>query len=296
MYIRIMKKIKFLLIVATTSLSLASCSDGDKQKIAEMDAKIDSLEKLNAARQVDLTGLTLFIETLSDGLDSIAKQERVLFYTNKGKERTIVGRQQLKKNLEMFQNTLNIQRQKIAQLTDSLKKGGANIAKLNNLVNYLYQQLDEKDKMIKQMQVDLNKKNVNITQLKERINTLAEDNYILTEEVGMHKQALIAQDNVINEAYIKIGSKKELKDEGFVSGAFLKKAKVNYHNFSKDKFEKVDIRTFREITIHSKKAKILTQMPSSSYELKVNNDNTILHITDPNAFWSISSFLIIQIN
>jgi uncharacterized protein (DUF3084 family) len=277
-------------------LSLAGCSDGNKQKIAEMNAMIDSLEKVSADRQTDLTGLSLFIETLSDGLDSIAQQENVLFYTNKGKERTIVDRKQLKKNLEMFQNTLSTQRQRIAQLTDSLRRHGANIARLNTLVNYLNRQLDEKDKMIEQMQADLDKKNVNIAQLKERIVTLAEDNYALIEEADMHKQALIAQDNVINEAYIKIGTKKELMDVGILSGGFLKKTKVNFQNIPKDKFEKVDIRDYKEITIQSKKVKVLSQMPSSSYELKVNGDSTVLHVVDLTAFWSISNYLIIQTN
>ena len=261
-----------------------------------MTAKIDSLERVNADRQYDITSFNLFIETLSNGLDSIAQQENTLFFTNKGTERTIVDRKQLKKNLEMFQNTLITQRQKIVELTESLKKRGADISKLNSLVNYLNQQLDEKDRMIKQMQADLDKKNVSIVRLKERINTLAEDNYTLTKEADTQKQTLIAQEKAINEAYIIIGTKKELKERGILSSGFLKKTKVNYQDLPKDKFKKIDIRTYKEVTIPSKKVKILTQMPSSSYEMKTDGDNTTLHVTNPTEFWSVTNYLIIQTN
>ncbi|MBR6121188.1 MAG: hypothetical protein IKQ05_02200 [Prevotella sp.] len=275
---------------------LTGCSDSDKTKVEEMTAKIDSLERVNADRQYDITSFNLFIETLSNGLDSIAQQENTLFFTNKGTERTIVDRKQLKKNLEMFQNTLITQRQKIVELTESLKKRGADISKLNSLVNYLNQQLDEKDRMIKQMQADLDKKNVSIVRLKERINTLAEDNYTLTKEADTQKQTLIAQEKAINEAYIIIGTKKELKERGILSSGFLKKTKVNYQDLPKDKFKKIDIRTYKEVTIPSKKVKILTQMPSSSYEMKTDGDNTTLHVTNPTEFWSVTNYLIIQTN
>lgn len=263
----------------------------------EMSLKIDSLEKINTNRQNDLNNLTTFIETLSDGLDSIAQQENVLFYTNKGKERTIVDRKQLRKNLEMFQNSLKNQRQRIALLTDSLRKRGANITKLNSIVNYLNQQLDQKDKMIKMLQADLNKKNVNITQLTEHINTLTENNATLSQQVEEQYQALSVQNDIINEAYIMVGTKKELKDGGFLSGGFLKKTKVNVDNLTKDKFKQVDIRYFKEYIIKSKKPKILSQMPSGSYELKEDgNGGTILLITNPAQFWSVTNYLIIQTN
>ena len=286
-----------IVIVAIPIMGIVSCNDnGNRQIIENLNSKIDSLEKENTVSKKDLNDLNAFITTLSDGLDSIAKQESLLFYSNKGREQTIIDRKQLKKNLEVFASTLQEQRLKISQLTDSLKKRGTNISKLSNLVNYLNQQLDEKDKMIKQMQADLNKKNLNISQLKERIYTLAEDNQELTKDVDNQKKELSAKDDIMNEAYVMIATKKELKDGGFISGGFLKKQTVNYQNLSKEKFKKVDIRTYKEITIPSKKIKILTQMPSSSYEIKKDGEKTIIKITDPMSFWNITNYLIIQTN
>lgn len=276
---------------------MAGCSDGNKQIIEEMSLKIDSLEKINTNRLNDLTNLTTFIETLSDGLDSIAQQENMLFYTNKGKERTIVDRKQLRKNLEMFAETVQNQRLRITQLTEDMKKRGANIDKLNKLIAYLNHQLDEKDKSISKLRLELNKKNVNIVQLNDRISTLAESNYNLTNEVENQKQELSKKDDIINRAYIKVGSKKELKDGGILSSGFLKKTKVNYQNLPKDKFEEVDIRLFKEIKISSNKPKVLSPMPESSYELiKNGNGITIMRVIDPVAFWRVSNFLIIQTN
>ena len=88
---------------------------------------------------------------LSDGLDSIAQQENMLFYTNKGKEGTIVDRKQLKKNIEMFAETIKNQRIRISELMETIKKRGANINKLNKLVNYLNQQSPTQEKKYLQL-------------------------------------------------------------------------------------------------------------------------------------------------
>lgn len=276
---------------------LIGCSGNYENKVAEMQAKIDSLESVDSNHQKEFMDLSSFIETLSDGLDSIAIQENSLFYTNKGKERTIVDRKQLRKNLEMFQQTLSNQRLRIAQLTDSLRQKGTDVSKLNRLIDYLNQQLDSKDKLIQTLRADLEKKNVSIGQLNDMVNNLTEDNTKLTQEIEMRKEAMNAQNDAINLAFLKMGTKKELKDAGLLTGGFMKKKRVNYENLPKDKFMQVDIRLLTELPISSSKPKILSPMPESSYRLvKEGKDRTILRIIDPTSFWSVSNYLIIQTN
>ena len=275
-------------------LCYVSCSDNNQQNVDLLNKQIDSLQRENARKDGDINDMMSFVGVLADGLDSIAKQEEILFYTNKGKEGIMVDRQQLKKNLEMFENTLANQKKRIAQLVDSLKARGKSLNKLTSLVTYLNQQLEEKNALIKSLRTDLDNKNVNIAQLQRRVSSLSEDNSRLSEKVEKQVKALTAQAEVINECYVKIGTKKQLTELGIISGGFLKKTKVNHNAIQKDKFMRVDIRTFTEIPIPSSDPKILTQMPASSYRIEKNKGTSTLYITDPTAFWSVSNYLIIQ--
>lgn len=285
-----MRKILIFFFGCATMLFF-SCSNGNK---SEMEKKIDSLEQVNAKNQKDMNDLNAFITALSDGLDSISIHEEILF-SNKGKDGIYVDREQLKANLEMFENMLVQQKQRINQLDDSLRSKGMKIDKLENLVSYLNQQLDEKNREIKILREGIEKGKITISQLRGRVSSLSKNNEELTDKVNKQLEDLITQDEMINEGYVKIGTKKELKAGGFISAGFLKKTKVNYSDLPKSSFVRVDIRSFTEITINSKSPKILTQMPTSTYKfVKGDNGTTILQILDAKAFWNVSNYLIIQ--
>ena len=278
------------------SFGVISCKEGKNPEIDRLQQKVDSLNQENVRKDDDINDMKSFVSVLADGLDSIAVHEEVLFYTNKGREGTVIDREQLKKNLEMFGNMLSDQKQRIAHLTEALKERGDSVSKLAILVNLLNKQLDEKDKYIKSLRAELEKKNVNIAQLQKRVLTLKESNTNLTDRVERQVDALKTQTEIINEGYVKVASKKELTKLGLLSSGFLKKTKVNHDAIQKNMFMRVDIRTFTEITIESSNPKILTQMPSSSYKIEKKGKNqSTLYILDANAFWSVSNFLIIQL-
>lgn len=277
-----------------SALFLAACS-GNKYN-SQLEERIDSLQKENNRKDKDINDMTSYVSLLADGLDSIAKQESILFYTNKGREGTIVDKDQLKKNLDMFEETLNQQRQRISQLADSLRARGESLSNLSRLVTYLNQQLDEKNNQINELRSELQNKNVNISQLQNKVTALTEDNTQLNQRVETQVQALKTQTEMINEGFVKFGTKKELTDLGIISGGFLKKKKVNLNAIQQDQFMRVDIRYFKEIPLNSGDPKILTQMPASSYKItKTSKNQSILYILDPTAFWSISNYLIIQL-
>ena len=161
-------------ILIFVSLGIISCKEGKNPEIDRLQQKVDSLSQENVRKDDDINDMKSFVSVLADGLDSIAVHEEVLFYTNKGREGTVIDREQLKKNLEMFGNMLSDQKQRIAHLTEALKERGDSVSKLAILVNLLNKQIDEKDKYIRSLRVELEKKNVNIAQLQKRVLTLKE--------------------------------------------------------------------------------------------------------------------------
>ena len=98
-----------------------------------------------------------------------------------------------------------------------------------------------------------------------------------------------SQDEILNEGYYLVKSKKELSALG-IKSADISNAKVSLSDFNK-----VDIREFAGLTISSDRIKVLSQMPASSYELVNNSDGTTtLKILSSADFWQYSNILIVQ--
>ena len=285
----IKKSVFFIVLLGT----LFSCSDNTKEK-SELLSRIDSLNIENQKKEKDISEMMSYVNVLADGLDSIAKQEDLLFNSSKGREGFVVDREQLKKNLDAFENILNLQKQRIAQLSDSLKAKGENLNKMSVLAEYLNRQIEEKNQIIMSLRADLASNKTNIANLRKKVASLTESNSDLASKVEKQSTALVAQADMMNEGYVKIGTKKTLSELGIISGGFLKKTKLNHNSIDQSNFMKVDIRYFTEIPLKSANPTILTQMPSSSYKIeKTGKQTSTLYITDPGAFWRVSSYLVI---
>lgn len=258
----------------------------------------DSIMQENKAKTQQLDELNGVLATIATGLDSIAIQENILF-TNKGRDGVMLNRQQIAANLKGMADILARQRAKIKILQDSLanKKSSQGVERLQKVVEFLNQQLAEKDQVIQSLRADLNNSKKDITQLRASLSNMRTKANNAEQKTKVLSNALSKQDEIINECYVKIGTKKQLSAAGLLKGGFLQKKKVNYEYVDKSKFNAVDIRKFREISLHSSNPKILTPQPSNrSFHFEESGDgNCTLVITNPTLFWSVSNFLIIQL-
>ena len=105
-------------------------------------------------------------------------------------------------------------------------------------------------------------------------------------------QTVAVQDKALNTAWYVFGTKSELKDQKILQrGDVLKN-----NEFNKDYFTEIDIRKDKEVKLYSKRAELLTTHPEGSYEfVKDDKGQLTLKITNPNTFWSVSRYLVIQV-
>lgn len=277
---------------------LLVCACGNDKNAASDDHELDSLRLENDRLKKDQADLNSFINVLSVSMDSITLQEDGILKTpnREGTPSGIVSKAQIKQNLHAFEEMLNRQKQKISELEKNLQnKNDARSMQLKSIIRSLNNQITEKDKMIAQLRADLDNKNVSIAKMKTHISTLNENVATLNDKGHELEEALEAQSNIINECYVRFGTKKELQKAGILSGSGLfSKKKLNVSNFNPNSFRKVDIRSFHEIKLNSSNPKILTQMPASYYKLQKNEDKTTtLVILDPGKFWSVSNYLVV---
>ncbi len=292
-----MKLSKGLLCLSILLVSAFSCVN-DKVDVGSYVHERDSLIQANQDKTRELDELNEILTTIATGLDSIAAQEHVLF-SNNGSDGVMLNRQQIAENLKNMADILARQRKTIQILQDSLSNMDLSqgMERLRKVVTFLNYQLEEKDRVIQSLQADLNNSKKDINQLRSSLSAMQARVDVAERKTQVLTKAVSTQDEIINECYVKIGTKKQLMESGLLKGGFLKKKKVNYEDVEKSKFNAVDIRKFREVTLHSSNPTILTPQPSNrSFHFEDNGDGTCtLVITNPTVFWSVSNFLIIQL-
>lgn len=113
-------------------------------------------------------------------------------------------------------------------------------------------------------------------------------------------EKIIAQkDDTINMAFYVTGTFDELKQakivakEGGIIG--IGATKSLQENFNTGDFIQVDKRNINSIPVYSKKAEIITNHPTDSYELvEENGIVNFIKITNNDLFWEKSKFLVIE--
>ena len=288
----------FRIIMPLLMLVLVFSCKNEKVDMQQFVAERDSILQDNRSKTQQLDELNGVLSTIAIGLDSIAVQENILF-NGSGRDGVRLDKHEIAARLNGMADILARQRAKIQALQDSLanRKTSQSVEHLQRVVEFLNQQLAEKDQVIKSLRADLNNSKKDITQLRASLSDMRNRAVKAENKTQVLTTALSKQDDVINECYVRIGTKKQLSAAGLLKGGFLQTKKVNYEDVDKSKFNAVDIRKFREITLKSNNPKILTPQPSNrSFHFEESGDGSCtLVITNPTLFWSVSNFLIIQL-
>lgn len=284
-----MKKIAYYVIAATVIVMATSCNGGS----ASMKEQLDSLQTAYEQRDAEYNELNDYLGVIATGLDSISLQEGQLL---KNDESPTLNREQIKKNLDAYKQTLENQRQRIAVMEKKLQTNQKYSAHLRSIIATMKQQLAQKDEEIANLRKLVDDKNTDIAKLKENVANLRQHNEMQAGLIASQAETITSQDASMHTAYIKIGTKKELKELGLLTGGFLKKTKVDFTKIDKSLFKAVDIRTANKIDIPAKKAKVMTTQPEDSYRIDQVHKSLVLSVINPDKFWSVSDFVIIQID
>ena len=286
------KNSSILLIVAFVATIILTTSCGESSKEKGQRELIDSLQNANAQGRMDYNDLQSYLTIIAEGLDSIATEEKGLLASTTPGERTGLNKQRMKQNLDHVRELLSRHRSRITELEEKLASIPGDAQKLKTIISSLRQQLDDKDRELAQLRADLEDNRRSITELTSRVQHMTEVQETQEQTIQEQQETIDKQDKKLNNAYIKIGTKRELKDAGLLSGGFLKKKKVDYSNVDLSQFQSVDIRTTKTINL-PKKAKILTPVIGSSYTLEEKANGSVLTITNPEQFWGASNLLVI---
>ena len=289
---------KLVLSLMAFAAVLASC-DGTGGNKNRLQAENDSLQAVLNERNAELDEMMGTFNEISEGFRQInAAENRVDLQRGALSEGSLSAKEQIASDIEFIRKQMEENKQQIAKLQQQLKNSRTNSAQLKKAVETLTQELVEKTKRIEELQAELASKNIRIQELDAAVTTLTTEKETLVAENEAKAQTVAAQDKALNAAWFVFGTKKELKDQRILTntGVFRKGDVMQDEAMNKDYFTQIDIRTTKEIKLYSKSADLLTTHPAGTYVLEEDGKGQLtLRITDPERFWSVSKYLVIQV-
>ena len=286
-----MKTLKSTVTIAVAALAIAftttSCNQAELEKLKEDNIKLQTeLQAVEDVNQLKDSTINDFFSAFNEIEDNLAiireteqglKKQRVKGELNSSVKDQIIG------DINSINGLMAENREKINALNKKLKKANINV--------------DQFEKMIANMETQLEQKEFEITDLRS---SLANANSALSALNDLYIESVMeneAKQDEILTAYYAYGSYKELRDnnvltkEGGVVG--LGATKTLKDDFNKEYFKKINIEETTSINGLSEKAKLVSTHPTDSYSLVVSDKSSVLNITNPAKFWEASKYLVI---
>ena len=297
--ISIMQHKMTLVSLLFVALLATSCDVERSEKYQALLAERDSLYTEAVAAKGGFDNALNTINEIENALESVRAQENIIMMDNQeGNTNKAVS------EINAIQQTLQENRQKIEKLEKQLAAEGANSKALNQTVSRLKKQLEEKDTYIANLKDELQQSRKQIATLNEQVSDLSENINELNTNLDVMavqnaaQQATIEnQDALLNTVWICIATQQALVDKGIVSkGGLFQSSEISKQGFDKSHFRKGNKRDVEIVPLNTRKAKVMTSHPDSSYQITEGEDGALsLQILDKEAFWSMSNYLVVSI-
>jgi len=281
---------------------MASCGKRSADYQA-LKAQNDSLQNAKLKLQDEVDGYFSAMNEIEQNIEKIKSTQNSISVQPVGQEMTDDVRTKIKEDMSYLNEMLQTNKDELDRLKAKLRKSGFRSTELEQTISRLSKSLEEESSKVAELQIQLSQKDSLITQLSSSVNDMGkniEDLSVNVKEkdtkIKEKESKIKEQDETIHTAWYVFGTKKELKEQRIITSDGLFSAqRVLQSDFNKNYFVRIDARNTKSIPLYSTRAKILTTHPKSSYTLEKENGNFILLIVEPNQFWSISKYLVIEV-
>ena len=283
-----MKKYLLLLVIPV----IFACGREAEKKAQELQAKNDSLMSQTLQKDEAINEFIASINDIQGTLDTIKMKENIItLSTDSGGELKISAKEQIKSDITTIYQMMLKSRENLNALQKKLRNTNMKVDELQKLVERLNKDITQKNAELENLREKLAKMNIVIETQNLKLDTLSRTVQNQGQQIQSQTQTISQQETALNTAYYIIGTTKDLKKNGII-----KNDKI-LPDFNKDLFTKINIQKTTEIAILSKNATILSNHPSSSYQL-VGDKKIVqsLKISDTKAFWANSKFLVIKVD
>jgi len=257
----------------------------------------DSLLQVKNQMETEVDDYFSAMNQIQENIEKIKGTEHVISLQPAGKELSDDKRKQIKEDMAYLAELLQTNKDELARLKTKLKSSSFKFTELERNIARLTKSLEEETTRVNELQVQLGEKDIVIGKLGTTVSKQGKDLEVLATDVKAKETKISEQDATIHTAWYVFGTKKELKEQKIITDAGLFSAqKILQRDFNKNYFVRIDARQTKSIPLYSTHAKMLTTHPKSSYTLEKVNNNFVLQITNPTEFWSVSKYLVIEVD
>lgn len=286
----------FITTLVVSMLIFSSCGYKSSEYKA-LQAQNDSLLRAKSQMQEEIDGYFTSMNQIEQNIEKIKETQGVLTNQPIGEELDTDARMKINDDLLYLNQMLKANKDELANLKAKIKNSSFKSEQLERNLARLTKLLEEQSAKVALLQTELAAKDSLINELGSTVDNLGKNIDELKTDVSQKETKITQQEDAIHTAWYVFGTRKELKEQKIVTSNGLFSAKqVLQSDFNKNYFVRIDARKTKSIPLYSSRAKILTSHPKSSYTLEKENDNYVLIILDSKEFWSISKYLVIEVD
>jgi len=236
---------------------------------------------------------------IENNLNSIKeKRKQISLVQSEGGKKN--RKQAIIDDINLLDSMVEENNKKIADLEQKLRKSGLNLKSYEKRLQALTETIESQNLEIAELKSLVESKNVTLAELDAKILNMDMNMKSQSDTITYKQQVIVERTDKLNTAHVAVGTFKELKEEGIVDreGGVLGigSSKAIQENFDPTHFRTLDIRQTKTIPVNAKKAAVISEHPNNSYSLvEENGQVAYLEIKDPQEFWRISKYAVIQV-
>lgn len=295
-------KIGVLLLGALTVAMWFGVSASNKKKEV-LAQEVDRLEKRALQKELIFEEMVGMIDDVEARIDEIVKREQVIAdqrsegFSNDQKDQMLSA-------LQLIDELILRSAQDIQILNGKVRSSDLKLGVFQRQINGLQADLKTKTKEIVELKTALAQKDESLARMMQETDALTKQLTTYVETLGEKEfeiDQLQALNKELNKGYLVIGTYDELKEKGVVDkeGGFLGllgRRVTLQEDVSLSQFMKVDKREVNRLRIQANVLALVSEHPTDSYAILPGDseEEKILEITNPDAFWQISQYLVIS--
>jgi chromosome segregation ATPase len=285
-----MRIISFIAIISMLSVAMVSCNQ--EQEKAEAQQKQDSL--LQAQQDSLLDVFKGELELIQQTVKQVNTNNGI--FTLDTSENAVLSKESIINQVENLDKLLESNQKQLSDLYQRMRDSKVKNDELEKMLSTMQETLSSRETQINELMTMLANKDIKIDQILNRVDSMRISNIELTEEV-------IKMDEEMHIVHYVVGEAKELKENGIITkeGGLLglgASKKLDVSQLDLSQFTESDQRDLVSIPLYSKKAKVITNHPESSYTFVLDSDGKVesLSIVNRKSFWAATDFLVIEVD
>jgi uncharacterized protein YhaN len=246
-------------------------------------------------QEVSFQEIMTTFDEIEYNLDIITHNEQLLKNTSVSEpELSNNVREDIVTNIQFINTLLEESQNQIADLKHQLKSLSKDLASFRTKAARLSEVLKEKEADLTALISQLEQSQFAEAELTQQMDTLS-------ATIKRQEAVIESIDRELNTAYVTTGTYANLNQRGIVDKEggilWMGRTKTVEETAPQNEFAEVDIRNFKKVVVDAKKVELITEHPENSYEIEEEENGQIasINIKNPEEFWRLSNYLVVEV-